>query len=119
MERTQIVNNPLNHVNSMHIIIAAGIIFAFLTGYSIAAYDQVIKYQDPENPDYTISFYPSENYPGFDGKFEINEAGSIKTGKYIESPNSYGLYMSTGLGSTIEKTDNGIRTLEGYEWVKR
>jgi hypothetical protein len=118
MEQVQAVNNPLSHINITHIIIAAGLIFAFLTGYSVAGYDKEIKYQDPGNPEYSITFYPSTEYPGFDGKFEINEAGDINAGKYIESPNSYGLYMANGLGSTIEKTGNGIKTLEGFEWIR-
>lgn len=78
-----------------------------------------IRYQDPSNPDYSITFYSSSEYSEYDGTFEINENGNMVSGKYTENPNSYGLYMANGLGCTIEKTENGIKTLEGYEWVRK
>jgi hypothetical protein len=77
-----------------------------------------IKFQDPNNPDYSITFYSSSKYPGYDGSFEINENGCLTSGKYVENPNSYSLSFANGLGSTIQKTDKGIETLEGFEWIR-
>lgn len=77
----------------------------------VASAAHEVRFQDPDNSDYSITFYDN-------GTFEINENGHITSGKYTENPNSYSLYMANGLGSTIPKTERGIRTLEGFEWVK-
>jgi outer membrane lipoprotein-sorting protein len=84
----------------------------------VASATHEVRFQDPNNSDYSITFYSSGQYPEYDGTFEINEDGNIMSGRYVENPNSYSLYMSNGLGSTIPKTDKGIQTLEGFEWIR-
>lgn len=99
------------------LILTILILAVFASGCVAGASGQV-TYQDPGNPDYSITFYRTSEYSEYDGTFEINENGRLSSGKYTENPNSYSLYFANGLGSTIPKTENGIQTLEGFEWIR-
>jgi hypothetical protein len=99
------------------ILILVALILSFFSGFAVASYEPVIKYQDYDARN-TISFYPTDEYPDVDGKFVITQFGDTASGKYVKYPNAYGLRYDSGAVYTVMYTDYGIHTVDGYVWKK-
>jgi hypothetical protein len=119
MLRGTVFRNPM----FISIIISLLIMGVVVLLPSVAAvYETSTTYEDPDNDENSITFYPDSDNENI-GTFYINQAnGPELDGTYIETVKSYGIkYTGSPFGETLPKTTNGILVPDRKrteEWIK-